>query len=211
MDAADLYLDTIELDRYLSEEECRRCGATSCRGLVERLLKGGGRASLEVLGRSRASSLGAAIDAAGAMPEVPMLVNPRPVKPELAEINHPSAGDPVLVTGNNAFTQELLLTVLSGTSSPCFVLFTDTRGDTVDMAVVFSSLTADRVARSLEAERIADRAAGSRLVLPGLAAGIRGELASISGVVVEVGPVCAAELPLFFGERWLSSFGRPGR
>jgi CO dehydrogenase/acetyl-CoA synthase gamma subunit (corrinoid Fe-S protein) len=203
VDAADLYLEMIELGRYLSEDECRRCGASSCRGLVERLRSGGGRPSVEVLGSARASLLEAVLEAADGMPHVPMLVNPRPVKPELAEINHPSAGDPVLVTGNNAFTQEVLLTVLSGTPSPFFVLFADTRGDTVDMAVIFSSLTAGRVAKSLEAARTADRAAGSRLVLPGLAAGIRDELASISGLAVDVGPVCAAELPFYFGATWI--------
>ena len=40
-------------------------------------------------------------------------------------------------------------------------------------------------------------------MLSGLAAGSRDEIAAATGRPVEVGPVCAAELPLYFGERWL--------
>jgi CO dehydrogenase/acetyl-CoA synthase gamma subunit (corrinoid Fe-S protein) len=138
----------------------------------------------------------------GNLPAVPAITTPRPVPPELAELNDPSQGDPVLVTGNSVFTQEVLLAVLAATASPFFVLFTDTRGDTLDMAVILGSFTADRVKRSFEAERLAERARGSTLVLPGLAAGSKDEVAAATGRPVEVGPVCAAELPLYFGERW---------
>ena len=48
-----------------------------------------------------------------------------------------------------------------------------------------------------EADRIAPE---STLFLPGFAAPIRDTLAEQSGRSVTVGPVCAAELPLFFGE-----------
>ena len=111
----------------------------------------------------------------------------------------------MLVTGNSVFTQEVLLVILATTARPFFVLFTDTRGDALDMAVILGSFTADRVRRSFEVERLAERARGSALVLPGLAAGSRDEIAAATGRPVEVGPVCAAELPLYFGERWLVS------
>jgi len=48
-------------------------------------------------------------------------------------------------------------------------------------------------------------AADLYLVLPGFAAGIRDQLAAATGFTVEVGPVCAAELPLFFVERWFGT------
>ena len=175
MPDADLYTDRIDFSRY--EGECTRCGPQSCRELVERI--------------------------SASLPVVPSLQHPRPVDPGLVELGEPGPGDPVLVTGNSALTQEVLLAVLSTTTSPFFVLFSDTRGDTFDMALVLGSFTVDRLVASLEREDVAQRAGGSSLVLPGLAASMRDDVAAATGLAVEVGPVCAAELPLFFGDRWI--------
>ena len=204
MPDADLYLESIDYGDYLDTQDCARCGATSCRALVEMLrASGGAYATLNGLADRKAHAVGATLAIERNLPAVPAITTPRPVPPELAELNDPSPGDPVLVTGNSVFTQEVLLAVLATTASPIFVLFTDTRGDTLDMAMIFESFAADRVKRSFEAERLAERARGSTLVLPGLAAGLRDEIAAATGRPVEVGPVCAAELPLYFGERWL--------
>ena len=35
MDLADLYADCVDFERYLSKDECTRCGAESCRALVD--------------------------------------------------------------------------------------------------------------------------------------------------------------------------------
>jgi hypothetical protein len=204
MPDADLYLESIDYGGYLDARDCARCGATSCRALVEMLrASGGARARLSGLADEKARAVGTALAIERSLPAVPAITTPRPVPPELAELNDPAPGDPVLVTGNSAFTQEVLLAVLATTASPFFVLFADTRGDTLDMAVILESFTADRVVKSFEAERLAERARGSTLVLPGLAAGSRDEIAAATGRPVEVGPVCAAELPLYFGERWV--------
>ena len=213
MPDADLYLESIDYGDYLDTQDCARCGATSCRALVEMLrASGGAYATLNGLADRKAHAVGATLAIERNLPAVPAITTPRPVPPELAELNDPSPGDPVLVTGNSVFTQEVLLVVLATTASPIFVLFTDTRGDTLDMAMIFESFAGAlrwlaegrvRVKRSFEAERLAERARGSTLVLPGLAAGLRDEIAAATGRPVEIGPVCAAELPLYFGERWL--------
>ncbi len=174
MPDADLYLDRIDFSGH--EGECRKCGTHSCRDLVERLSR--------------------------SLPAVPSLQHPRPVDAGLMELGEPGPGDPVLVTGNSALTQEVLLAVLSTTTSPLFVLFSDTRGDTLDMALILGSFTPGRLKAALERDKVSERAGSSTLVLPGLAASLRDEVASIVGHPVEVGPVCAAELPLFFGDRW---------
>jgi CO dehydrogenase/acetyl-CoA synthase gamma subunit (corrinoid Fe-S protein) len=203
MPDADLYLESIDYEGYLDARDCVRCGAASCRALVEMLrASGGAYAALHGLGEDKAHAVGATLAIERNRPAVPALTTPRPVPPELVALNDPSPGDPVLVTGNSAFTQEVLLAVLATTASPFFVLFTDTRGDTLDMAVILESFTADRVKSSFETGRLTERARGSTLVLPGLAAGSRDEIAAATGRPVEIGPVCAAELPLYFGERW---------
>lgn len=168
-------------DLYLDriDFECHKCGPQSCKQLVE---------NLKTL-----------------LPQVPSLDLPHPVDPALFELNHPRPGDPVLVTGNSEFTQAVLLSVLSTTESPFFVLFCDTRGDTLDMAVILQSFTPERIKHFIESEDLAGKANGSKLILPGLAAGLRDAIAETTGWPVEVGPICAAELPLFFRDRWTAS------
>jgi CO dehydrogenase/acetyl-CoA synthase gamma subunit (corrinoid Fe-S protein) len=210
MPDADLYLEAIDYEGYLDARDCARCGATSCRALVETLrASGGAYAALNRLGESKAHAVAATLAIERNPPAVPAITTPRPIPPELAALNDPSPGDPVLVTGNSAFTQEVLLAVLATTTRPFFVLFTDTRGDTLDMAVILESFTAGRVVSSFEAGRLAERARGSTLVLPGLAAGSRDEIAAATGRPVQVGPVCAAELPLYFGATWFATGGDP--
>ncbi len=159
--------------------ECHKCGSQSCKELVEKI-------------KDR-------------LPRVPSLQLPRPVDPCLLELNSPNPGDPVLVTGNSELTQAVLLAVMSTTESPFFVLFTDTRGDTLDMAVILKSFTPDRIKQSIEQERLSDQAQGSPLILPGLAAGMQKEIAKATGRPVWIGPVCAAELPLFFEDSWTTA------
>jgi len=207
MPDANLYLERVDYEKYLSAHECKKCGAESCKALVAQLRAGGGYQSLGPLELGKAQALRAALSMGQTLPAVPSIPNPRPITPELAELNDPQPGDPVLVTGNSAFTQEVLLAVLSSTTSPFFVLFSDTNGDTLDMAVILKSFTAARLQRSCKALELAARAGSGALVLPGLAAALADDVAAATGFRVEVGPVCAAELPLYFGEQWASAAG----
>ena len=176
-----------DADLYLDniDFECHKCGPQSCKDLVEKIKP--------------------------LLPQVPSLQLPRPVEPALVELNDPSPGDPVLVTGNSEFTQAVLLAVLSTTESPFFVLFTDTRGDTLDMAVILKSFTPERIRQSLEKEKLKDKAPDSKLTIPGLAAASKDEIAETTGWPVQAGPVCAAELPLFFQDIWATSWPLPPR
>jgi CO dehydrogenase/acetyl-CoA synthase gamma subunit (corrinoid Fe-S protein) len=64
-------------------------------------------------------------------------------------------------------------------------------------------MTAERVMQEISRENVDQIAPESTLFLPGFAAAIRDNLTDQSGRHVKVGPVCAAELPLFFGdENW---------
>jgi CO dehydrogenase/acetyl-CoA synthase gamma subunit (corrinoid Fe-S protein) len=40
------------------------------------------------------------------------------------------------------------------------------------------------------------------LIIPGLAAELKDDIEKVTGWPVEVGPVCAAELPCYFGDSW---------
>jgi len=150
-----------DADLYLDkiDFECRKCGDQSCKELVDKI-----KAQL---------------------PRVPSLQLPRPVEPALVELNDPQPGDPVLVTGNSEFTQAVLLAVMSTTIGPFFVLFCDTKGDTLDMAVILKSFTPERIKHSMQREggrRNVERGRESRrLARPGRAGLRRGTAALLRG------------------------------
>jgi CO dehydrogenase/acetyl-CoA synthase gamma subunit (corrinoid Fe-S protein) len=68
------------------------------------------------------------------------------------------------------------------------------------MAMVYEALTAERIMQGLSREKVDEIAPESTLFLPGFAGPIRDQLAEQSARQVTVGPVCAAELPIFFGK-----------
>ena len=121
-----------------------------------------------------------------------------------AGVGYTAAGpdSPVLITSNSRLTHDVLLAVLSTTTAPMWMLSVDTGGHTVDMSMVFKTLTPEAVATSIATQdRIPPDAAG-RVILPGLAQGVAEPLAERLNRPVEVGPICVAELPLYFGSAW---------
>jgi CO dehydrogenase/acetyl-CoA synthase gamma subunit (corrinoid Fe-S protein) len=119
------------------------------------------------------------------------------------DVNGPEHGSPILVSGNHVHTQDILTSILSTTRSPFFLLFTDTKGNTVDMAVIFKTMTAGRIRKELETSGVFDRTPHQDIILPGLARAVGAELMQSTRWEVIVGPICAAELPLFLADIWL--------
>jgi CO dehydrogenase/acetyl-CoA synthase gamma subunit (corrinoid Fe-S protein) len=197
---ADLYLNSIDYKKYVSQSECRKCGVDSCKSLVAQMRSGSFRSLKPETGLCRL--IKAALSAEQSLPHVLKHQLPRPVDPGLTELNFPEDGAPILVTGNNQYTQEVLLSVLSGTRSAFYLLCTDTNGDTLDMAVILGSFTVERVVLALEETQVQKKNPTGRLVIPGKAAALEKSLAEVSAQQVDTGPVCVAELPLYFGNYW---------
>ena len=200
---ADLYLDRIDLARYLTPEEVSRSGARNARDLAARLQNGTlDLADCPFFGPAKRYALSLALRAAEVLPPVQSLELPRPMPPDLFELNEPGPDAPVIITGNSEFTMTVMTGILATTISPFYLLSVDCRGDTVDMSMIYRSFTPQRLDQSLEAHKLAGRLAHRRLILPGILAPLREELAAYTGWEIQVGPICAAELPLFLGEAW---------
>ena len=205
---ADLYLDQIEFTRHAGTQTCQVCKVDSLAELLDRLRSG------QICGgqcvhwpQQRVEAFRTAIDAGGTLPSIPSLDVPRPTKAGLFELNDPTPDSPALVTGNSQLTHEVLLAVLSTTAAPMWMVSVDTGGHTVDMAVVFKTLTPEAIADALGANQLAihdPRVSdlSGRIILPGLAEGVADGVSELLGRAVEVGPICAAELPLFFASQW---------
>jgi CO dehydrogenase/acetyl-CoA synthase gamma subunit (corrinoid Fe-S protein) len=199
---ADLYEGKIEIESYISPTDCRACGFFSREEFLEKLRSGRIKPSNCKMAKMRFLSLLWAVRPNEILPEVEVLQLPAPGPTGLFPINHPGQNSPILVSGNSTITGEVLTAVLSTTLSPFWYLVVDTDGHTVDMAIVYKVMTADRVMKGISRESVDQIAPGSALFLPGFAAAIRDDLTELSGRSVNVGPVCAAELPLFFGEEY---------
>jgi acetyl-CoA decarbonylase/synthase complex subunit gamma len=201
---ANLYVDRLELAPYLTPEECAGAGARDPGDLAARLQEGSVRLEdCPHLSAQKRYALSLALRAREIMPAVQSLELPRPVAPELFEINEPDAHSPVLITGNSEFTVTVLTGVLATTINPFYLLLVDCRGDTADMAMIYHSFTPQRLDQALEAHKLAHRLGHRRLIIPGVLAPMREELAGyLTAWTIRPGPICAAELPLFMGDHW---------
>jgi hypothetical protein len=200
---ANLYLDRIEVAPYLTPEEVRASGARDAQDLAARLREGTlSLGDCPFFSSRKRYALSLALRAAEVLPPVQSLEFPRPIPTDLFELNEPGPGDPVLVTGNSEFTLTVMTGLLATTVSPFHLLLVDCRGDTVDMAMVYRSFTPQRLDQALDVHRLATRLAHRRLLIPGILAPLREELAAYTGWDIQAGPICAGELPLFLGEAW---------
>jgi len=201
---ANLYVDKIDLAPYLTPEDCRGAGVTDGAQLAARLKEGLIRLQdCPNLTPGKRYALSLALRAAEILPPIQSLEFPRPVPPDLFEINDPGPDAPVLVTGNSEFTLTVLTGLLSLTVSPFYLLQVDTRGDTADMAMIYRSFTPQRLDQALEAHKLADRVQHRELIIPGVLAPMREEVAGyLTGWTIRPGSICAAELPLFLGDKW---------
>ncbi|MFC1813399.1 hypothetical protein ACFL03_12000 [Thermodesulfobacteriota bacterium] len=200
---ADLYEKSIQIESYVSKTDCRACGFHSRAEFLDSLRSGRLKPTQCKMSKTRFLPLLWAARPDEILPEVESLQLPYPGPTGLFPINQPEKDSPILVSGNSKLTIEVLTAVFSTTLSPFWYLVVDTDGHTVDMALVYEVLTAERVVHSLDRENVKDIAPASTLFLPGLATSLRDPLIEQSNRSVKVGPVCAAELPLFFGdETW---------
>lgn len=205
MPSADLYLDRIDFSQYISDSACRACGYASCADFLASIRHGEARARECVfVQRNRIHAIEAIDRITALWPEVPLLLHPRPGHTGLLELNNPHRDSIVLLTGNNEYTQQVLLTVLGTTLCPFFVLCVDTDGNSVDMAMVYGTLNAERIAQAIDETEMSRRVAIREMIIPGLAEPLGEEIVRMTGWRVRVGPVCAAELPLFLSDVWVS-------
>jgi len=201
---ADLYLDRIDLTRHTGTETCQVCHVDSLAELLERLRSGQFcPGQCPHWPRERVEAFQMAVGTGMVLPRIPSLDVPRPAEVGLFDVNAPTALSPMLITSNSRLTHEVLLSVLSTTSAPMWMVSVDTGGHTLDMSLVYKTFTPVAIA---EAVRAGDPGAADftgRVILPGLAENLARPVSDMLGRSVEVGPICAAELPLFFGSDWV--------
>jgi CO dehydrogenase/acetyl-CoA synthase gamma subunit (corrinoid Fe-S protein) len=200
----DTYQERIDFLKYFPKIDCGECGVKTCEAFIYGLKRGEKKpADCPSIPESCYYPFHIALEADKILPKFACLTGPRPGPTGLVEINKPDHESPLLVSGNHVHTQDVMVAILSTTRSPFFLLFTDTKGNTVDMAMIYDAMTTQQIRDDMERSQVLENLSLQEMIIPGLAAGLARDLREWTGWNVVVGPLCAGELPLFLAPRWL--------
>jgi acetyl-CoA decarbonylase/synthase complex subunit gamma len=129
---------------------------------------------------------------------------PVAVESGLRTFGSPSEDSPVLVTSNFALTYYTVAADLEASGVGCYLVVTDTEGLSVESAVAGRKLTADKIAEALRASRVEEKVKHRKLIIPGRASRLSGEIEELTGWTVLVGPMDSSDIPKFLQEKWSS-------
>ncbi len=127
---------------------------------------------------------------------------PVAVEPGLRTFGKLDENSPVMFTTNFALTYYTVASDIESAGVGSYLLVVDTEGIAVDSAVAGRKLTADRVAETIKESKIEEKVKHRRLIIPGKAARISGEIEEAAGWEVLVGPRDSSDIPKFLQEKW---------
>ncbi|MBS7623502.1 acetyl-CoA decarbonylase/synthase complex subunit gamma [Candidatus Bathyarchaeota archaeon] len=125
---------------------------------------------------------------------------PAEVRPGLHRIGSPGKDSPVLLTVNYALTFFLVSGDVGKAGMDCHLLVTDTEGMSVLNALVGGQLQPRSVVELIKQAGLDSEVSHRTLIIPGLAARLRGELEELSGWEIVVGPNESRDIPSFLKE-----------
>ncbi len=114
----------------------------------------------------------------------------------------PNENSPVMFTTNFALTYYTVANDIESSNLNTYLLVIDTEGIAVDSAVAGRKLTAEKVAEAIKASELESKVKHRKLIIPGKAARLSGEIEELSGWQVMVGPRDSSEIPKFLQEKW---------
>ena len=123
---------------------------------------------------------------------------PMTVTEGIYEINSPDENSPVLITTNFALTYFIVSGEIEASKVPCWLLIKDSEGLSVLTAWAAGKFSGDDVGAFVKKSGIIDKIKHQKLVIPGFAAAIVGDMEEeLPGWSIEVGPREAAHIPAF--------------
>jgi len=127
---------------------------------------------------------------------------PVAVEPGLKVFGAPDENSPVMFTTNFALTYYTVASDVESAKVNAYLLVVDTEGIAVDSAVAGRKLTAEKVADAIKASGVENKVKHRKLIIPGKAARLSGEIEELSGWQVMVGPRDSSDIPKFLQEKW---------
>ena len=117
-------------------------------------------------------------------------------------MGEPNADSPVFVTTNFSLTYFIVSGEIEGSRVPSWLLVMDTEGLSVMSAWAAGKFSGDAVAAFVKKCGIGDKIAEKRIIIPGYAASISGDMEEeLPGWEVIIGPRDASLIPKFLRDR----------
>ncbi len=127
---------------------------------------------------------------------------PVAVAPGLKAFGTPDENSPVLFTSNFALTYYTVASDIESNKLNAYLIVVETEGSAIDSGVAGRKLTAERVADAIKQSGIEDKVKHRKIIIPGKASRISGEIEELSGWKVQVGPRDSSEIPKYLIEKW---------
>ncbi len=127
---------------------------------------------------------------------------PVAVEPGLKEFGTPDENSPVLFTTNFALTYYTVASDIESSKTSAYLIVVETEGSAVDSGVAGRKLTAERVADAIKETGIESKVNHRKIIIPGKASRISGEIEELSGWKVQVGPRDSSEIPKYIIDKW---------
>jgi acetyl-CoA decarbonylase/synthase complex subunit gamma len=127
---------------------------------------------------------------------------PVAVKPGLKEFGTPNENSPVLFTTNFALTYYTVASDIENSKTSAYLIVVETEGSAVDSGVAGRKLTAEKVADAIKETGVEKKVNHRKIIIPGKASRISGEIEELSGWKVQVGPRDSSEIPKYIIEKW---------
>ena len=127
---------------------------------------------------------------------------PVAVAPGLKVFGTPDENSPVLFTSNFALTYYTVASDIESNKLNAYLIVVETEGSAIDSGVAGRKLTAERVSDAIKASGVESKVKHRKLIIPGKASRISGEIEELSGWKVQVGPRDSSEIPKYLIEKW---------
>ncbi len=127
---------------------------------------------------------------------------PVAVEPGVRVLGNPNKDSPVMFTTNFALTYYTVASDIESSGIDSYLLVVDSEGIAVDCAVAGRKLTAEKVAEALKEAKMEETVEHRKLIIPGKAARLSGEIEEASGWEVMVGPRDSSDIPKYLQEKW---------
>jgi acetyl-CoA decarbonylase/synthase complex subunit gamma len=128
---------------------------------------------------------------------------PMTVTQGIYEIGAPNENSPVLVTTNFSLTYFIVSGEIEGSRVPSWLLIMDTEGLSVMTAWAAGKFSGDAVGTFVKKSGIADKVAHKKIIIPGYAASISGDMEEeLPGWEIIIGPRDASLIPKFLKDTW---------
>ena len=127
---------------------------------------------------------------------------PVAVEPGLKVFGTVDENSPVMMTTNFALTYYTVASDIESGKVSGYLIVVDTEGIAVDSAVAGRKLTAENAAEAIKESAVESKVKHRKLIIPGKAARLSGEIEELSGWQVLVGPRDSSDIPKFLQEKW---------